>query len=710
MLMRISTFLQTAVLIGCLCLQEGTAFAQDVILYVSPQGNDRAEGTLQRPLQTIREALARSRNTAAGGHTSILLRAGVYEQDRTLEVNTDRLTLRAYPGEQVAVSGGRRLRVADLRRVSDPEVAALLPPASRGKVREIDFRRLGLRLSGLHAVGFGRPSTAAWTEVFVDGAPLHLSRWPNDSTVSIGTIQESGISETKEAAPFPVFGYAEDRPSQWKDTRHLWISGYFAHGYADDMIRVASVDTVQRMIHTAQHTVYGFMTGAPWRKWFALNLLEELDAPGEYVLDTDRGKMYLYPPSDRPTEIHVSLLEEPILAIEHCRDVTVEGITFEYGRQIGVYMEDTHRAVLKGCTLRNLGGVGVCIGKGTLAAGNDHAHQRGRTAASRCVGDLMGKVYEDILFNRDGGTANGVEDCRIYQVGAGGVSLGGGDRKTLTPAGNYVRNCRIYRYNRIEKSYRPGVWMDGVGNTLSRCSIYDAPSMAVLFHGNNHLIELCDITNVCSEVDDQGAIYYGRDPSELGHVIRHCYFHELSPRHRVTATYHDDGACGAEVYGNIYFKAGSMPALIGGGHHNTYRHNLFIEGPIAIHVDNRMQDWGTGMVARGGIIDRRLQEVGYDRPPYSTAYPWLPAYWDCRPDFPHDNLIERNLFCRVGNVVQGRTEWLELCGNWVTASDPGWVDPSDPLKGFRPDAPIRYRIPGFPALPFDRIGCTLPEE
>ena len=29
------------------------------------------------------------------------------------------------------------------------------------------------------------------------------------------------------------------------------------------------------MIHTGQHTVYGFMTGAPWRQWFALNLLEE---------------------------------------------------------------------------------------------------------------------------------------------------------------------------------------------------------------------------------------------------------------------------------------------------------------------------------------------------------------------------------------------------------------------------------------------------
>ena len=107
-------------------------------------------------------------------------------------------------------------------------------------------------------------------------------------------------------------------------------------------------------------------------------------------------------------------------------------------------------------------------------------------------------------------------DCHIYNVGAGGISLGGGDRASLTPAGNYVENCRIHDYNRIEKSYRPGIWMDGVGNRISKCDIYDAPSMAILFHGNNHVIELCDITNVCSEVDDQGAVYYGRDPSEQG--------------------------------------------------------------------------------------------------------------------------------------------------------------------------------------------------
>ena len=53
-----------------------------------------------------------------------------------------------------------------------------------------------------------------------------------------------------------------------------------------------------------------------------------------------------------------------------------------------------------------------------------------------------------------------------------------------------MENCRIHDFNRIEKSYRPGVWIDGVGNRVSQCDIYNAPSMAILFHGNNHVLNI----------------------------------------------------------------------------------------------------------------------------------------------------------------------------------------------------------------------------
>lgn len=591
------------------------------VLYVSPKGDDRNAGTLSRPLKTIGAALGKMKEITAGQQVEVVLRGGTYEINATLEVNRDHVFIHPYQDEVVTISGGKSVTRNSLKPVKEQAVLGRLQPQVRSLIREFDFKKNRMELVGLHATGFGRPSQVAWTEIFVDGQPLRIARWPNDSTVMIGKIQESGVAKEGKEAPFPVFGYQEERPSSWKSVENMWISGYFAHGYADDMICVESIDTIHKMIHTGQHTVYGFMTGAPWRQWFALNLLEELDVPGEYVIDAGRGKMYVYPPAGKMENWSVSLLEGPLMAIEHCKDVKVQGITFEYGRHIGIYMENTHRALIKNCIIRNMGGVGVSIGKGTLKAGNQRGHESGGNPASRVVGDLMGTVYQDILFNREGGTENGVVDCHIYNVGAGGISLGGGDRASLTPAGNYVENCRIHDYNRIEKSYRPGIWMDGVGNRISKCDIYDAPSMAILFHGNNHVIELCDITNVCSEVDDQGAVYYGRDPSEQGNVIRYCYFHELSPRHRVTATYHDDGACGAEVYGNIYYKAGSLPVLIGGGHNNHYRHNIFIDSPVAIHIDARMQGWGKFMIEKGAIIDQRLQTVNYKNPPYSTAYP-----------------------------------------------------------------------------------------
>ena len=687
-------------------------YAQEQI-YVSPRGNDKADGSLKKPLRTIQAAVDKA-SQKKDVDVEIVLRGGAYELDRTVEIGKGlyaSLRIKPYGKEAVSVSGGRTIALSRLKKVSNPDVKARLQPQVSSVVRELDLRKLGIDVQGLRPSGFGRPSSAAWTELFMNEQPLQIARWPNDSTVLIGKVLKAGTGEHVAEAELPVFCYNEDRPSAWKNAGKFWIGGYFAHGYADDMIPVEKIDPSDKTIHPAMQTVYGFMTGADWRRWYALNLLEELDLPGEYVIDEEEGKMYAYP-KDTLTSLHVSVLDEPLVALEHCSDVTLENLTFEYGRYIGIYLEDTKHVRIQGCTIRNMGGVAVSMGKGSFTPGKvtlkPHAAEAGGEPTSRVIGDLIGKVYQETLYNREAGSDNGIVDCYIYHVGAGGVSLGGGDRASLTPANNFVENCRIHDFNRIEKSYRPGVWIDGVGNRVSQCDIYNAPSMAILFHGNNHVIEYCKITNVCGEVDDQGAIYYGRDPSEQGNVIRYCYFHKLSPRHRVTATYHDDGACGGEVYGNIYHNAGSLPVLIGGGHYNHYHHNLFIDSPCAIHLDNRMQNWGTGMVAPDGIIDQRLKKVRHTEPPYSEAYPKLVNYWQEDPAYPHGNLIESNLFYRIGNVVHGETQWAEFRNNWITNEDPGFVNPDNPLEGFKTDADLFKYIPGFPQLPFDKIGSKLP--
>ena len=326
-----------------------------VVIVVSPTGNDGASGEVTRPLKTIAAALDKAKRISHDIPIEIQLRKGCYELDRTLEISRNNVLLTAFNNEQVSISGGRKLAIQMLKKVKDKAVSNRIQPEYHQYIREIDFGKLNIPFEGLHATGFGRPTQSAWTEVYINGNPLRIARWPNDSTVAIQKVYESGISTNGEYTDYPVFGYGENRPNKWKNVTDLWISGYFAHGYADDMIRVERIDTLQKKIHTAQHTLYGFMSGAAWRRWMALNLLEELDSSGEFVLDTQLKKMYLFMPHEKVNEINVSCLDAPLLAIENCRNVRVEGLIFEYGRQMGIYLENTHDVLIKECVVRNMG-------------------------------------------------------------------------------------------------------------------------------------------------------------------------------------------------------------------------------------------------------------------------------------------------------------------------------------------------------------------
>jgi hypothetical protein len=686
-------------------------------IFVSPRGDSSGNGSLQHPFVSIQQAV-NSIDKTTDTSIEILLREGRYNLTKTVEINPNswqnkQITVKPYNHEKVSVTGGKSIRLSNAKKVTEQAAIRRIQKEFLSKIKVIDLKKEGVVAADLMPVGFSRPSVPAWTELFVDGNPMRLSRWPNDTVQLIGKIYNAGnvpqenIYDKGDAE----FGYTNPRPARWANAPQVWIAGYFAHGYADDMIRVASIDTVKKSITTADNSVYGFKTGASFRTWHALNLLEEIDVPGEYVLDAKDGKIYFYPPTEKISQLDISLLEGPLLAIEKTGNITIENIAFEFTRGMGVYMEHTENVLLKGCTFRNIGNVAVCIGKGDMPTSTKNttlAAEVGGTDSSRVIGSLQGRLYKDILYDRNGGKNNGIKDCNIYNVGAGGVSLGGGSRATLTPAGNFVDNCRISSYNRINRSYHGAINMDGVGNRISHCEIFNAPSMAILFHGNDHVIEYCDIHDVCNEVDDQGAIYYGRDVSERGNQIRYCYFHDFDSKHRVTATYHDDGACDSRVEGCIYYKAGTIPALIGGGHDHQYINNIFMNSPIAIHIDNRMQGWGVGMVAKDGIVNQRLKTVKYTEPPYSTRYPGIVNYWNENPAKPKRNSITRNLFFNVGTVLSGRTEWGEFWNNWTcTLEDPGFVDETNPLKGFKPNAKVFEKIPGFQAIPFDKIGCKL---
>ncbi|MBU6403025.1 MAG: right-handed parallel beta-helix repeat-containing protein, partial [Verrucomicrobia bacterium] len=303
-----------------------------------------------------------------------------------------------------------------------------------------------------------------------------------------------------------------------------------------------------------------------------------------------------------------------------------------------------------------------------------------------------------------GGAHSGVQSCDISDTGDGGVSLGGGDRLTLTPGNNYVDNCWIHDFSRWARTYHPAVALQGVGNRITHNLIHDAPHSAILGGGNDHLIEFNEIHHVCLETSDAGAFYMGRDLTQRGNVVRFNYFHDLDARPDVQSVYLDDCFCGTTVFGNVFYKGG-RGIEVGGGRDNSIVNNIFINCRPAIHVDARGKGWAKSWFdGRDLTLMNGLKAVHYHQPPYSTHYPALADILQDDPAQPKGNRILRNV------CVGGR--WLDLLDHLTTNAvtvadnfvdgDPGFV--SQVKRDFRlKKASPAWRL-GFQPIPTRQIG------
>ena len=693
-------FLLTALLLASPLLP-----AQDI--FVAPSGNDNGKGTKDEPFASIEKAvqfISKSKNTEDDKTRTIYLREGKYFISNTIEIkeNLSNIIISNFQKEKVLLVGGLSLSTSSIEKVK-LSATNYLP---QREVYKIDLKKNGITNYGkIRNVGFARPLGASWGELFINGKALHLSRWPNNDMILLGKVLDSGSiprngDYSKRGA---IFEYNAERISSWKNTDKVWVSGYFHHGYADDAVRVAKIDTLNKTITTAQATLYGFNSGAAFRRWYAFNVLEELDESGEFFIDDVEGVLYFMSDEENIKSINFSTLEDPFFNIEDVQNVKIEGINFEYSRGLGIAMSNTKNVTINNCYFSNLGSLGITIGKG-IEPFKDYLHEGTGVIKSGIVGSLQQHLYANITLNREGGNNNKITNCHFYQLGAGGVSLGGGNRKTLELGNNIIENCVFHDINRIEKSYRPAIHLTGVGNKILHCEIYNTPSMAILMHGNNHLVEYNYIHDVVLDADDQGAFYYGRDPSERGTIIRYNYFENIPDSFDTSAIYLDDGACGLIVESNVFFNAGKWNVLLGGGSDNVFINNIFIDNQYGIHVDNRLQNWSRSLLAEGGLYERRLNEVNYLQKPYIEQYPELLSYMK-QVDLPTNNIMENNVFYKVKHKIAGNKKWLDFKkSNWKTKRNIQFENYEDRDFSLKAESKVYNKIPGFKEIPFSEIG------
>ena len=74
------------------------------------------------------------------------------------------------------------------------------------------------------------------------------------------------------------------------------LQGYWDTDWADEFDNVSSIDTTNHIAHiTSPASQLGYAAN---QRFYFLNVLEELDSPGEYYIDRVNGLLYFWPPSD----------------------------------------------------------------------------------------------------------------------------------------------------------------------------------------------------------------------------------------------------------------------------------------------------------------------------------------------------------------------------------------------------------------------------
>lgn len=98
----------------------------DKQIFVSPKGNDRAMGTLSHPLKSIQAALEKAK-ALEHENVQIILREGIYEQSKTLEIDDKgkyaSLTIRPYKNESVSISGGKKIPLSAIKKISNKKLS-----------------------------------------------------------------------------------------------------------------------------------------------------------------------------------------------------------------------------------------------------------------------------------------------------------------------------------------------------------------------------------------------------------------------------------------------------------------------------------------------------------------------------------------------------------------------------------------------------------
>ena len=515
----------------------------------------------------------------------------------------------------------------------------------------------------------------------------HLARYPNrdqstgnwrflhalGSSSSNGTASSSGDMGGGSGGGQQHGGITvaeADRPRvlAWaKREAAPYVQGYWEYDWSDQVMRVGNA-TDTALLWAAATTTAGPVPKKNAR-YLGLNLLSELDAPGEYYIDAVEARVYYLPiggAASLAAEAPVVTLNTTALTLDGTSHVHVSGMTYAHARVTGISARNTTGVLIQGCTIFGVGAQGI---------------------------DAQG-------------SGNIVDSSRVFNVGCRGISMHCGDAYTLSPGNCTVSSNNVTQMALLKRTYQPGIHWGGVGNHFTGNRIWNGPHNCILGGGNeategavNNVFEYNDIDYCSYESSDTGAFYTcGQQATAFagpGNIVRHNTFTRIRNTEgsgvqsiTVQALYLDDQMSSWSVYNNT-FRNCSRGVLLGGGRLNTFKDNAFVDiDDVGIAFDNRGMGWqkqwdcapkdGSKCVPLGGSCTCNVAGLQYELngpagQQWRARYPALAKSLtdvNCQNskdgNIPCYNTITNNTICRVKNFITASPEQVASWHSVVT--------------------------------------------
>ena len=547
-------------------------------IFIAPDGNDENSGTIDAPFKTLDRArlAARDLKKMTSGGVIVNIRGGEYDFSKSVSFSKDDsgkggapIIYRAYNGEKASFVGGEKIDNSKISTVTSGEIYdKVKDPLAKRKLMKIDLA--DYQLSELSDYGYVFNYNYNPVEVTVNDSTLTVARYPNNvkdnAYLSIADVNTEGFQSRKTPVSMTVSD-PDDRMSGWSESsiKEMMVAGFFVYDWYYAAYKVASFDKQTKTVTTENGTYYAPKKGG--RICF-LNIPEEIDRPGESYIDRENKVIYFYPFCDMENaDVKISQLKDSMVKLESANYISFEGISFETTRSTPI-----SAVSCKGLTFDGV-----------------HVRHTSNKAMS--------------FFNC---TDTAVRNCNIYDTAAGGVIFNCDDtlRKTLTPDGNIIENNVIHDVTRLYYVYAPAVQVKGVGTEILNNKLYNSPHSLAILGGNDILFQHNEVYNAVTDGGDAAAVYWGRNPSNLGFKILDNYFHDIGNAYGsygTAAVFWDDGSSGPFVSGNVFYRAtntsengGTAPLNHAlktyGGQYAKITNNIFVDMPAAFNG----QGWNGG--------------------------------------------------------------------------------------------------------------------